>query len=226
MMPGMGEPGAVCRHARSLIGQAGACLAAMAVSWTPTAVAQDAPHPQAGLREVELIVFRYLDQQGSTAEMPPAPALAATDPAIMQVQPAGPGPSRAAHGPPEAVSLQLGNIAARLQRSGQHELLYHGGWLQPVESRGDAMAGSLPPEAWARGLRGSLAFYQRRFLHAVVDLQLETAGTAESAAVMRQERRIRGSAPHYFDNPRFGVILAVRPLAAEMPATGDDSVMP
>ena len=182
---------------------------------TAATTAQDLPlaAPVAGGSEVEVIVFRQLDQHASTPELDrPARSVAAT-----AALPDGPGPSpgNALAGdsgypalPP--ASLRLGSMAARLRKSAQYELLYHGGWIQDIVSQSRARATLLPAEARQKGLQGSLTLYRERYLHVLVDLQLDRPSGAPDPWRIHQGRRLRGQAVQYFDHPQFGVILAVR----------------
>lgn len=161
--------------------------------------------------EVEVIVFRHLDTRGATAEAPPPPG----SPATFQ------GPALPPATLLEPAGLRLAGIAARLRR-GPYQVLYHGGWLQPVEREARAAAIALPEAAAQAGLAGSVTVYRERYLYARVDMALAapagvadpTAAPVPPAAILRQERRLKGTATHYLDGPVLSVILSVRPAAA------------
>jgi hypothetical protein len=154
------------------------------------------------LAEVEIIVFRLLDQTGGSQEWEaPAPVTAA---------PASPAVSTESQYPPlSPEALRLGGTAARLRGSARYRLLYHGGWIQNVGPQARTLPGALPSAVRQQGLEGTVTVYRERYLHALLDLQL-TAIDAPAPWRLRQSRRLKASAIHYFDHPRFGVILTVR----------------
>jgi len=157
--------------------------------------------------EVEVIVFRHLDTRGATAEaLPSATTPTAASPAV----------------PPatllDPAALRLAGVATRLRR-GPYQVLYHGGWLQALDREARTAATALPAAAAQAGLAGSVLVYRERYLYARVDLALAAPGAASDpavapAAILRQERRLKGTATHYLDGPVLGVILSVRPAAA------------
>jgi hypothetical protein len=186
-----------------------ALLAASAIRAQDAAISQ----PEAPRYEVELIVFRHLDERDTTAEAnrpeiaPPgalptlgrSSATSALPPAWTPLAPS---------------SLRLASVAARLRRGGAYQLLYHGGWIQGVEPQAQSIPVPLPPDAERAGAAGGVNLYRARFLHVDVDLGLFDAnGGRDRSRWIRQGRRLRGSAVQYFDNPAVGVILAARPLA-------------
>ncbi len=212
MMPDMGRTGwrknqdrASRRLVLALLGALGA--AAAAAQQMPAT----APAPTGS--EVEIIVFRLLDQSANTPETErparlPAAVAPAADPASANISSADAGvPGYPTQAP---ASLQLGGIAARLRRSGRYELLYHGGWVQDIAAQNRAGATPLPAEALRAGMQGSVTLYRERYLHALVDIRLARQGSALESWRIRQARRLRGQAVQYFDHPQFGVILAVR----------------
>lgn len=148
--------------------------------------------------EVELIVFRLLDQRGVTPEAPgsltPADAADRLPPMAFPALAAG--------------SLQMSDLVGQLRRGGRHEVLWHGGWTQPLTGEREAVAGGLPHEMAARGVTGQVTLYRERFAHAAVDLQLQSS--AGMGWRLQQSRRLRGRGPHYFDHPQVGLILMVR----------------
>lgn len=174
--------------------------------------------------EVEIIVLRNLDQHANTPEVAKSVAADAgqTDSVASDAfTSVTPGTTAGGAGWPElaSASLRLTGIAERLRRPGAYQLLYHGGWTQPVERQNRAAPTPLPTAALRAGVSGALTLYRERYLHVLVDISLEAAGLADDEQNrIRQGRRLRGQAAQYFDHPQFGVILAVRPL-------GNDTVM-
>jgi hypothetical protein len=95
----------------------------------------------------------------------------------------------------------------------------HFGWTQstyPAEQTRDIKLASLATSAG--GIDGTVKLYLSRFLHVVVDLQMDAdaepmADTFAPAAPLRyriQEDRIfRSGELRYFDHPKFGVLAKV-----------------
>lgn len=185
--------------------------------WGQLALAQEPGEvaaPDAGLDDrhrVEVIVFRHLDQRGTTAEeaqvVEPAATLVPDDSAL------SPETTRDAVAVQElsAAELKLGAIAAKLRQSAAYRLLYHGGWLQSFDSRERATPTPLPAAARAAGLDGTITLYRENYLHALLDIGLREPSAnkpgAEVLYVLRQGRRLRGTTAQYFDHPQFGLIL-------------------
>jgi hypothetical protein len=160
--------------------------------------AQDSAAEAAGgaRYEVELIVFRHLDPRAATPEAATAAGPAATGGvAWPELAPA---------------DLRLAGAAARMRR-GPYEVLWHGGWVQPVEGQARAPAAALPPAAAQAGVGGAVTLYRERFLHALIDLAF---AAGDGGATLRQGRRLRNAGAHYFDGPVLGVILQARPVPA------------
>ncbi|WKZ11060.1 MAG: CsiV family protein [Gammaproteobacteria bacterium] len=196
---------------------AGLLTGATALAQEPPAAIDGAP-----LYQVELVVFRAIGPRAATREtLPPAdlpaPAMGTDADATVGEPLAGP-PSVPAAPALATADLRLAGIAARLRQSPDYQLVYHGGWLQPVQPRQRATAILLAAQAAAPGLGGSITVYRERFLHALLDV---TLGTGTTQARLQQSRRLRDATPQYFDHPVFGVILSVRPSAAvTAPAPG------
>ncbi len=181
-----------------------------------TAMAQEPPAANgAQLYQVELVVFRAIGPRAATRETLPSadmPAPAVATGAIATVGDPLAGPPGAPAAPALATAdLRLAGIAARLRQSPDYQLVYHGGWLQPVQPRQGTTAILLAPQAAVPALGGSITVYRERFLHALLDV---TLGTGATQARLQQSRRLRDATPQYFDHPVFGVILSVRPSAA------------
>jgi hypothetical protein len=158
--------------------------------------------------DVEIIVFRHLDADSGMAAA--RPALTGSSDTTSTDAPA----SQASWTPLGPSELRLAGTASRLRRPGGYELLYHGGWSQAVTGRSRAASVPMPPEARANGVAGTVTVYRERYLHAVLDLGLVADSDGAVTAHLRAGRRLKGQALQYFDDPRLGVILSVRPAPA------------
>ena len=124
----------------------------------------------------------------------------------------------------------LGDIFEEMEKLDVYQPLMHFGWTQPTLPEEDTEALELqslamPPE----GLAGSLTLYLSRYLHLVVDLQLDEADSTtpvyifgdynwqhfdepESNPVryrIAENRIIRNGELRYFDHPKFGVLARI-----------------
>lgn len=189
----------------------------LAVLLPAVGMTQEPPLPAPGIQDryqVEIIVFRHDDDAGSAA----ASTASATAPDAATTQGQSSDRPWTILAPGE---LQLGGTVTRLRRSSAYRLLYHGGWSEPVQGRARAIPFPMPPEARAAGVDGTITLYRERFLQVRVDLRLAADGANPDGATMQQTRRLRGQALQYFDDTRFGVILAARPVSeTQSGATG------
>lgn len=131
--------------------------------------------------------------------------------------------------PLEEDDYTMGDIARKFALLDVYETIMHFGWTQatypeeetlPIELR---LFGDLP-----EGLDGKFTLYLSRFLHLVVDLELEAPGQSstyygdepdfyEQRTFYRiQEDRIFKSGDiRYFDHPRFGVVAKITRVEEE-----------
>ena len=116
----------------------------------------------------------------------------------------------------------LNNVAGALQRSGAYQVLAHRLWRQGAYDRREAVPYLLNADGagGADALNGSITLIRERYLHLVVDLSLEQAG---SRYRLDETRRIRYGELHYFDSPRLGVIARVTPYGASDSDAGDSA---
>lgn len=116
-----------------------------------------------------------------------------------------------------------------LGRSANYRPLAYLAWRQPVYDRNTALPVEIPIRKSRTGtyVEGTARVAVERYLHLDLDLQLRLAGAdapPELAAGdrvkirLKESRRMRSRELHYFDNPRFGVIALVTPVAAASPA--------
>lgn len=192
-----------------------ACLALLPVAGTPA--------QELTLYQVEVLIF--LQPEGLSAELPPAPTPA---PALVgeprteggETLPAAeppPEPTGPAQALPSGFSqprepLALTAAAEALRRRG-YQPLWHQAWIQPPGER-DGVAlpvlAALGQGRSSAGLQGGISLMLGRFLHLGLDLEWQPGPQLE--AVMSQQRRIRSGEEHYFDHPRLGVLARVTPL--------------
>jgi hypothetical protein len=170
--------------------------------------------------EVEVIVFRHVDQTGNTPETPdPATAAGA------RLATSGPRASFLLLDPhpisPEFIGLsrdrlQLNGVYSRLERLGAYQPLLHLGWEQQALPKTRAQPFLLSDAtASTSGLTGTIKLYEQRYLHLAVDIRSFDlpAGTAAEPlgdARILESRRLRDDKLQYFDHPRIGVIASVR----------------
>ena len=144
--------------------------------------------------------------------------------------------------------LTLGTIVEKLERLDAYEPLMHFGWTQTVTP--DEPVQPLELHAFGRppdGLDGRFTLYLTRFLHLVVDLDLDAPG-GNNAGVpvadsrrgeysyrdayerpappvhyrIREERIVKNGELRYFDHPKFGVLARV----ARVEDDGEESGLP
>lgn len=114
--------------------------------------------------------------------------------------------------PIESPDSKLAPAAAELAKGGNLRVLAHKSWTQGAEEKKDAT----PARIHTTGgqLDGTVHFYVSRFLHVDVDLQLLDPLAPGIAYHLTERRRIKSQETHYFDHPRFGLLLQVTPIKA------------
>lgn len=173
------------------------------------ATADDVPATpdEPSLFEVEILVFtnsatapRLAEQTEQTAaENAPKPPEAGLNAQVTPLR-------------PEA--LRLGGVRARLDRLPGYVILLHSGWSQTLQDERSARGVALIGTPANQGLTGTVTTYRGRFVHIALDLTLPTPKGPTAAALLRQSRRVKAGALHYFDNPAFGAIVVIRPATA------------
>ena len=185
--------------------------------------------------QVELLVFRNLDQAGTTAEIPRMPEAEIADILAQELsgtQPDSPlEPSDAAGDFEEIVEdywmeapteqLRLTDIAGRLNRLQAYDLLLHLGWQQAAPDVAEApeldftLLGVDP-----QFVSGNAKLFSRRYLHLALDIELrerdgvQMFGSQTAVAAINDSRRIRLEELHYFDQPQLGIIAMVSRVEA------------
>lgn len=135
----------------------------------------------------------------------------------------------------------MDEIMARLRRLEVYNPIMHFGWTQitwPEEQTRPIQLASIarPPQ----GLDGTLTLYLSRFLHLVVDLQLDAPGNANFDDTrmdtmvgpvryrIQENRILRTDELRYFDHPKFGVLVKVSRVEdeqEELPGVDDTELL-
>ncbi len=122
----------------------------------------------------------------------------------------------------EEDEYSMDEIMGRLERLEVYDPVMHFGWTQitwPEEQTRPIQLASLarPPQ----GLDGTLTLYLSRFLHLVVDLELDAPNNSYVDAArfdspagpvrfrINENRILRSGELRYFDHPKFGVLAKV-----------------
>jgi len=137
----------------------------------------------------------------------------------------------------------LADIFEEMERLDVYQPLMHFGWTQPTRPEEETEALELqslamPPE----GLAGTLTLYLSRYLHLVVDLQLDEAESTTPDYVfgdydlhnydepdsypvryrISENRIIRNGDLRYFDHPKFGVLAKITRFEEEAEPTPEE----
>ncbi len=212
---------------------------------------------------VEVIIFRYAQEVGTGSEVfvpeevriEEIPLMDATPPVIEPRAAADPSFAEedASRFVSDIVKLEeddytMDDILDRLDRLDVYEPIMHFGWAQSTWPEHDKEPIDLsrfgePPE----GLAGELTLYLSRFLHLVVDLELEEPREEQAipddpmlsygdyrtlSEIRRQpapvsysieeDRIFRSGELRYFDHPRFGVLARVSRVEDENEEDGNE----
>lgn len=107
-------------------------------------------------------------------------------------------------------------ITSLLEQDGHYRVLAHQHWQQTIDARTVAkpvrVAAANPDE-----LEGTIRFFMSRHLHLDVNLLFRegVAGAERSGGVvyrLSEQRKLKSQETHYFDHPKFGVLVRVMPL--------------
>lgn len=171
---------------------------------------------------VEVIIFRYRQDVGVGNErfLPDEPEPMSLDGDIAVVDRPAPRPDLRRGPLPDTEFARLAradygmrDVFNRLSRLDVYEPVMHFGWTQATWPQDETVEiplhrfGRPPPE-----LDGSLTLYLNRFLHLVVDLQLEAPERALTRPVyyrIQEDRILRSGEIRYYDHPKFGVLATV-----------------
>lgn len=112
---------------------------------------------------------------------------------------------------------ELAAAVAALQNDNRYRVLTHQRWVQPAEAK--TMTKPILVRDAGGELEGTVLFYMNRFLHVELNLGFQPpdagpnpiAGSAPSLYRINEQRRVKGQEVHYFDHPKFGVLVRLAP---------------
>jgi len=134
--------------------------------------------------------------------------------------------------PLTANQLQLHGAYNRLNRLASYSPIKHGGWLQALNEKDTLRPIHVLKNSVDNELNGIITFRRGRFLHIDLDLQLSeqiksillqnpvsnhVEQTPTTLYRLKQTRRIKTGDLHYFDHPKFGVIVKVEKIDEPVP---------
>lgn len=156
-----------------------------------------APTDKGGLYEVEVLVFENRHAPAgdvSTLDTKSTVTIPGLDDAVLS-------------GASATGGYKLAGSAARLEKDGQYRVLFHQRWSQTMDVKTSVKARRI---TGGTELDGLVKVYLSRYLHADVQLVLKD-GPASGGIVHRidEQRRVKSQEVHYYDHPRFGVLLTV-----------------
>jgi len=197
--------------------------------------------PEVRRYTVEVIVFRYAQDVSTGSEIFPRdePEILPIDEEISFIDELPQDPEEEPEPLPDTelvmldeADFQLGDIMDRMEQLDVYEPLMHFGWTQATWPEEQTEA--IPLYRLARppiDLDGHLTLYLSRYLHLVVDLQLEAPETmvfnvdevnAQLPVHYRIEesRILKNGELRYYDHPKFGVLAKVTRIEEEEEETG------
>jgi hypothetical protein len=113
-------------------------------------------------------------------------------------------------------------VASQLEKDGRYRVLAYGHWQQTLEAnpkvavkpiRIVAANPAAPDE-----LEGAVRLSLNKFLHLDVQMLYRDAaagGTTPLVYQINEQRRVKSQETHYFDHPRFGVLVRLMPVEKE-----------
>ena len=176
------------------------------------------PHPAIAQENnfrisLEMVVFTQLDPEASTEdilvtplELPPVQ----TYPAPIRLPDAGPVTPPMPAGVVALTRAQyaLDGIWTAMRRSAEYRPLAHFAWAMPADWTGEAIplrlstlvADTLP-------FSGLVTLEEDRFVLVTLDVRMPADEDARGEYRLTERRRLQLGEVHYFDHPRFGVIM-------------------
>jgi len=184
--------------------------------------------------EVEIILFEYQPDQQPITEQLSSQAEIPNLSNTIDLLPENSVQDRQGHSREQpyqrlpAESLQLTQTARRLERGRDYTLLLHTGWRQPGLGKDLAPNILIAPHTEtsleSRHIFGTVRLILSRYLHIEADLLLADPApplhTTDSETILQtagpkyyrlnETRRIKKNELHFFDHPKFGMIVVVR----------------
>ena len=105
-----------------------------------------------------------------------------------------------------ALSSSLLNAATTLKRKPQYSVLKHISWTQRIGA--DKTGRSVKIDS--REIKGFVQLKRGHTLHLNIGMEYQNP-YAENTFTISEQRRILLNQKHYFDHPRFGVIVSITP---------------
>lgn len=123
----------------------------------------------------------------------------------------------------KSADMQLHGAYNQISRKANYHPLLYVSWLQSVTGQGLSNAVQIHSSAGPNGdypLNGYVRIQRGHYLHFIVDLEyspdlLNVTIDDNDALVYRlkEKRRIQLNETHYFDHPKFGVIVKLKPVS-------------
>ena len=119
--------------------------------------------------------------------------------------------------PPDSMLADslLSAAAMQLTKDGHYRLLAQARWQQTLDPSGKGAVKPIRITAGKDGeLDGTIRFYMSRYLHLDVNLlfrESASGGGIPTTFRLNEQRRVKSQETHYFDHPRFGVLVRIMP---------------
>ena len=108
-----------------------------------------------------------------------------------------------------AAARNLGGVAERLRQNSGYRVLTHQAWTQPDLPSARAQPVAITARDEELGIvAGTVELRRQQVMVAELDLWLEDPETLDRYR-LHEVRRLRSGELHYFDHPRFGVIMEI-----------------
>lgn len=124
--------------------------------------------------------------------------------------------------PPAAGSYFQPGIVKQLSQNKDYRVLAYAHWSQTLDSNSSkgvkpvrivSTEKANPPE-----LDGAVRFTMTRYLHLDVNLLFRPASEQTSSGTIyriSEQRRVKSQETHYFDHPKFGVLVRIMPVESD-----------
>ena len=188
--------------------------------------------PEVRRYSVEVIIFRYAQEVSTGSEIFPRDKPESEVLSLDAERPRRPPDTELVL--MDEADFQLNEIMGRMKRLDVYKPVMHFGWTQATWPEEQTEA--IPLHRLARppaGLDGDLTLYLSRYLHLVVDLQLDAPRVMVDLADMpgaqdelpvryriQENRILKNGELRYYDHPKFGVLAKVTRVEEEEKEAG------